>query len=366
MLIPAVERDIDAVAVADVSQSEGYLHLTTHAALRYIPCSFFVFTQNRDRLELYALHKQAVSGDAPVTLSTSTAAERAKYAAWRSKQGISAQEAMRMYVAESDRQIRVYGTSSTLTPENTPRGTLTDGGGTSSPSASASQPRGLAAIPLLCAAASESRQAYLRRLAQTRPEQAWWNRQEPLCAAPNSLLSAPEWIVIKAAALLEWISLVVAPHQLVVVPAAVVQSWLWPFHNVLLGLWMGTILVFTGMISAWDLLQTLLFGSRRTATTLTRLWKDQVAQTSSSVTTLTESHQPLTARLVGLSLIPYTALVGVLTSLFSTTWASVFYILAMAATWWYWSWALPFMAACLLGASVLAGNCFALIELAGV
>jgi acyl-CoA-binding protein len=358
VVIPAVERD-DVVLVA-VSQKDIFI---SQPALRY-PL-LVRFKQNRDRLELYALHKQAVSGDAPVTLSTSTAAERAKYAAWRSKQGISAPEAMRMYVAESDRQIRVYGTSSTLTPENTPRGTLTDGA-TSSPSASASQPRGLAAIPLLCAAASESRQAYLRRLAQTRPEQAWWNRQEPLCAAPNSLLSAPEWIVIKTAALLEWISLVVAPHQLVVVPAAVVQSWLWPFHNVLLGLWMGTILVFTGMISAWDLLQTLLFGSRRTATTLTRLWKDQVSQTSSSVTTLTESHQPLTARLVGLSLIPYTALVGVLTSLFSTTWASVFYILAMAATWWYWSWALPFMAACLLGASVLAGNCFALIELAGV
>jgi hypothetical protein len=44
----------------------------------------------------------------------------------------------------------------------------------------------------------------------------------------------------------------------------------------------------------------------------------------------------------------------------------VFYIVAMLATWWYWSWALPFMAACLLGASVVAGNCFALIELAGV
>jgi hypothetical protein len=175
------------------------------------------------------------------------------------------------------------------------------------------------------------------------------------------------------ATLLEWLSLVVAPHKyLIVVPAPVLQSFFWPLHNVLLGLWMGTILVFTALISAWDLLQTLLWGSRRTATTLPRLWKDQVSQTSASVTTLTESHQPLCARLVGLLLLPYTLLVNTLTGTFPSSstsavvWASLLYIVLMTVTWWYWWCILPCLAVGLLAVSILAGNCFALIELAGV
>lgn len=316
------------------------------------------------------MHKQAVSGDAPVTLSTNTAAERAKYAAWRAKQGISSVEAMRLYVQESDRQVRVYGTSAIPSSPDTPQSRMLGSDGTPSTttasSASANQPRGLAAIPLLCAAASESRQAYLRRLAQTRPEQAWWSRQEPLCAAPTSVLSIPEWTVIRVAALLEWVSLVVAPHKFNVLPPAVVQSFLWPFHNVLLALWMGTILVHTALMSAWDLLQTLLWGSRRTATTLPRLWRDQVSQTANTATSLTESHQPLAARLVGLVLLPFPLLVNVLNSMFNTVWASAAYIALLSVTWWYWWCVLPFWALCWLGISVVAGNCFALIELAGV
>jgi hypothetical protein len=314
-------------------------------------------------LELYALHKQALSGDAPSSLETSTAAERAKYNAWKSKQGLDKAEAMRLYIQESDRQVRVYGLTP-QTPENTPaleNGTGT-GGGSGSSTFPQAQPRGLAAIPLLCAAASESRQAYLRRLANTPASQAWWSRQEPLCATPGTIWALPEQIVLWLAAVLEYLSLAV---DWKVFPQAVVQSFLWPLHNCLLALWMGVILIYTAGTSGLDLLQTLLWGSRRTGLTLPSVWKDQVHLSSQTISTLTEAHQPLSARLVGLFLLPYTGLVGV-ASAPPTLWASVLYCVALGLTWWYWMIVLPAAALFLLGAATLAGNCFALIELAGV
>lgn len=85
---------------------------------------------------------------------------------------------MRLYIQESDRQVRVYGLTP-QTPENTPALEQQGADGANGVAGGQQQqPRGLAAIPLLCAAASESRQAYLRRLANTRPAQAWWMRQE--------------------------------------------------------------------------------------------------------------------------------------------------------------------------------------------
>ena len=70
----------------------------------------FLFSQNRDRLELYVLHKQSVQDDAPSSLPPNVSAtDRAKYQAWRSNSGILLPEAMRLYCQEADRQIRVYG-----------------------------------------------------------------------------------------------------------------------------------------------------------------------------------------------------------------------------------------------------------------
>eukprot|EP00533_Pseudo-nitzschia_delicatissima_P016175 CAMPEP_0197265112 /NCGR_PEP_ID=MMETSP1432-20130617/2202_1 /TAXON_ID=44447 /ORGANISM="Pseudo-nitzschia delicatissima, Strain UNC1205" /LENGTH=360 /DNA_ID=CAMNT_0042729825 /DNA_START=88 /DNA_END=1169 /DNA_ORIENTATION=- len=87
---------------------------------------------NRDKLELYAYHKVAVSGDAPATIPTSAnAAERAKYNAWRQKSGRSQKESMRLYLQEADRQLRVYGSAvapipstppMSRTPQSTPAG----------------------------------------------------------------------------------------------------------------------------------------------------------------------------------------------------------------------------------------------------
>jgi len=294
-------------------------------------------------------------------MSTQSSGERAKYAAWKGKSGLSQQEAMRQYIAESDRQVRVYGMTPSQTPENTP---ALEQGQSPAQTQQQPQPRGLAAIPLLCAAASESRQAYLRRLANTRIEQAWWSRQEPLCATPGSFLALPETITIKVAAVFEYLSLT-AEGTIPFFPHPVVQSFFWPLHNCLLALWMGIILIYTAWTAAFELMQTVLWGSRRTGLSLPGIWKDQVIFSQQSVYTLTESHQPLSARIVGLCLLPYTVVVAV-TSGPPALWASIFYCVVMVATWWYWCLVLPFFAGCLLCSAIVAGNCFALIEMAGV
>lgn len=150
------------------------------------------------------MHKQAVSGDAPPQTSndeTLSVADRAKIAAWRTKQGMTKSDAMARYVEECDRQQQVYGTmtdgdgggsllsgSSTSSPvpeTNITKTTVarTNGGEATGSSGGINQaaagddvsgggvgllcPRGLAAVPLLCAAASESRLAYLARLQVT-------------------------------------------------------------------------------------------------------------------------------------------------------------------------------------------------------
>jgi len=266
---------------------------------------------------------------------------------------------MRLYLQESERQVRVYGMSNTATPQTTPaieqERTVPQ---------QQQQPRGLAAIPLLCAAASESRQAYLRRLANTLPEQAWWTRQEPLCASPGTLWALPETALIKFASIVERISL--GCDGVVPLPAPVVQSFLWPLHNCLLALWMGLILVSTAWTAAYQIVTTVIWGSRRTGFSLPGIWKDEVQWSCQSVHILTEGHQPLTARLVGLAVLPLTVLVGLANMASNALPASLLYTAALVLTWWYWFLVLPFMAAWMLGFANMAGNCFALIELAGV
>lgn len=126
--------------------------------------------QNRDRLELYALHKQAVSSDAPTSQSSSSKAkspaEKAKLNAWRTKRGLSQAQAMTAYILEADRQLLVYGTLDGNTSNNTAQNIPQEDDDQYSRSARSGAsgsvlltPRGLAAIPLLCAAASESRKS---------------------------------------------------------------------------------------------------------------------------------------------------------------------------------------------------------------
>jgi len=262
------------------------------------------------------------------------------------------------------------------------------------------QPRGLAAIPLLCAAASESRQAYLRRLAQTSLSQAWWKRQETLTASPGTLASAPEQVLLSCAGLVEHVGLAY--------PNAVWQSFLWPLHNSCLAWWMLYILTVTAWSAAWQLVVVILWGSRRTAYTVQAVWNDQVLFVGQSARTLTETHQPLSARLVGLLVWPLAATIPILqywttghTSMATTTStpstassasaaagassgggatvtryphtstthvlvASVVYGGLLVCTWWYWFLVVPVLVWWWICAAVVVGQCYALIELAGV
>jgi acyl-CoA-binding protein len=308
-------------------------------------------------LELYALHKQAVSGDAPSTFSsTASGPERAKYQAWRSKSGLGQSEAMRLHLQESDRQIRVYG--SAANPQ-TPQATPNTNNSTGNPNESlTTTPRGLAAIPLLCAAAAESRPAYLRRLSQTPLASAWWGRQEALCGTPGTLSALPETIIIQLAKMVELWSLT---------SSKVVSAFLWPLHNSLLALWILVILWLTLLTSSWSILQILVWGARRTGISLTRVWKDDLGLTTQCISGMCEPHQAMTCRLVGLTLLPVGWTVGLLKSMVgSMTFASTLFLASMLLTWWYWMLVLPWLSACLLGAAISSGACFSVIEFAGV
>lgn len=337
---------------------------------------------NRDKLELYAYHKVAVSGDAPSSISSSAnSAERAKYQAWRSKSGKSQEESMRLYLTEADRQLRVYGSAvapiphgsgnsgnnsnmSTppyhRTPQTTPANNNDDNASNALPSSPT--PRGLAAIPLLCAAAAESREAYLRRLSQTSLETAWWVRQESLCAPPGSLASFPEYLLLSVARFLEHITLTTPGRNLV-------ASFCWPLHKSFLVLWMLIILYVTVLRSVVNTMAILVWGSRRTGLSLHREWVEIIPLAAHSVSVMCEPHQPLTSRLVGLVLLPFSSLIGFLNRTLtdsSVTLASFSMIVVLAATWWYWLLTVPFLLWSLLCTSFGVGFCFVLIEFAGV
>ena len=173
---------------------------------------------------------------------------------------------------------------------NNPQGTPNDDTTATSPAT----PRGIAAIPLLCAAAAESRTAYLRRMANTSLPTGWWSRQEPLCATPGTLLALPEGSLLGVATLVEYLTLSPAAAT-----TTTLQSFLWPTHNVCLALWMVVIMLYTIIGSGWTLISTILWGSRRTGMTLAGIWADEIQPASSSVHTLCELHQPIAVRLVG-------------------------------------------------------------------
>jgi len=326
---------------------------------------------NRDKLELYAYHKVAVSGDAPATISSSAnAAERAKYQAWRSKSGKSKEESMQLYLQEADRQLRVYGSTAapiahhdnrssintTQTPQTTPANDNTN-----NTLPSSTTPRGLAAIPLLCAAAAESREAYLRRNSQTNLETAWWVRQEPLCAPPGSFASFPESLLLSVARFVEHITLTTPGRNLV-------ASFFWPLHKCFLVLWMLIILYVTLLRSALNVIAILVWGSRRTGLSLHREWVEITPLVAHSVSVMCESHQPLTCRLVGLVLLPLSSLIGFLNRTLAdrNAIASLSMIVVLVTTWWYWLLTVPFLMWSLLCMAFGLGFCFVLIEFAGV
>uniref|UniRef100_A0A7S2E1J9 ACB domain-containing protein n=1 Tax=Helicotheca tamesis TaxID=374047 RepID=A0A7S2E1J9_9STRA len=375
---------------------------------------------NRDRLELYALHKQVLSGDAPMkNPPDASVADKAKMNAWRTKRGMTQVEAMSRYVSECDRQLRVYGSksSSTTAPtgdafssaSDTPAGGGGRGSGTRTPTNTPATgndendnddnseeeetilltPRGLAAVPLLCAAAAESRPSYLARLRATGPpSNGWWAKQEPLCAEPNSFVATPENLVIGCAAKVEYVSLSLTLSQRggssssstetrangnvdhgLPVPPAVLQSFLWPAHNVLLVVWIVLIFICTLIGSAFLTIRTILLGSKRTHVRLDQIFNDEIGPCSRVASSLCEPHQAITVRLSGLMLMPLVTLCDIARAVCDGGGQLVgggVYVAALVITWWYWICVLPCAAFWGVFWSLMLGWCFALIELAGV
>jgi len=310
-------------------------------------------------LELYALHKQSLSADAPASFpSTASAAEKAKYNAWRTKSGLSATEAMKLYLQESDRQIRVYGSTRQATNGPSAVRPTSSPASITSEDSTVSTPRGIAAIPLLCAAAGESRAAYLRRISQTPADAAWWARQEALCGDnPSSLFAFPESLVIFLAKQVEALSLASGNN--------VFRALLWPLHNSLLSLWIMAIASITLFDGVLKILQVLVWGARRTGISLTLIWKD-LNLLVSSIHGACEPQQAIACRLVGLGLLPATYTVSLLDKGFSSvTLASVGLVALLTMNLWYFIFLLPWAGFWMLWFSVLAGFSFAVIEFAG-
>jgi acyl-CoA-binding protein len=390
---------------------------------------------NRDRLELYALHKQAVASDAPSTLKvtkSSSPAERAKLNAWKTKRGLTQSQAMAAYCTEADRQFNVYGTAghtgsggsgsgsnsktytTTQTPIHTPMDHHSDdGASTSTASASASAsvlltPRGLAAVPLLCAAASEPRSSYLKRLENTIALSSnksngngndsdndnshgngnetvgggWWSRQEALCGDPDTIFCLPETILLTTAIFVEQLSLSLASNSTwkntldtFRIKPTVLQSLLWPLHNVLLVIWIEIIFGSTCIMSAIILLKTMFMGSKRTGVTISTIFSQEIRPCRRGTGSLCVPHQPPTVRLLGLILYPLgmicalaEGVVDVVVPYLGENTAllvgSGTYVVVMVMLSWYWFLVLPWMT---IGSGVLAiglGWCFGLIELA--
>eukprot|EP00548_Thalassiothrix_antarctica_P003292 CAMPEP_0194131114 /NCGR_PEP_ID=MMETSP0152-20130528/1946_1 /TAXON_ID=1049557 /ORGANISM="Thalassiothrix antarctica, Strain L6-D1" /LENGTH=351 /DNA_ID=CAMNT_0038825787 /DNA_START=71 /DNA_END=1126 /DNA_ORIENTATION=+ len=321
---------------------------------------------NRDRLELYALHKQAISGDAPNAFSLNASlAEKSRYQAWKSKRGLSSEQAMTVYCTECDRQVRIYGGSSSQNPVITPKENVEDRNSGSGNTAH----RGISAIPLLCAAAAESRVAYLRRLNRSDMTNAWWSRQEALCGSPGTIATLPESLLLAFASLIEYLSM--SSKEYISLPDTVVQSFLWPLHNISLGLWVLVILIYTAFGGALHMSTTILWGSRRTGLTLSKIWDDEITPTFQTIKDLSQSQHPIGIRLMSLMLWPYTLLaevlcLGMAEPLGGTFVNALVYTGVMLLTWWYWIFTVPGFAFFATAGAFWSGFCFAAIELAGI
>jgi hypothetical protein len=149
---------------------------------------------------------------------------------------------------------------------------------------------------------------------------------------------------------------------------------------------MGWILIASIIDGTYELTRTILWGSRRTGRTLSSTWNDEIVFAANSVHTLTESHQPVSARVAGLVLQPLPWIVSILQTILGSggrgggggtitnsnnnnnnnpLWMSSIFVIITIGSWWYWCIVLPwFFIVIMLGTALLLGNCFAVIELA--
>lgn len=166
-------------------------------------------------------------------------------------------------------------------------------------------------------------------------------------------------------------------------PTTMVQSFLWPLHNILLIIWILIIFLFTAAGTAIVAMRTMLLGRKVTGTSLEEIFVQEIQPLKEGVLGLCATHQGVGVRLLGLALYPM-GLVCELTagcrgaSSGSSSndgsctrdgfWVYValgVYTSVVTVTWWYWFVVLPWIATGGILVSLGLGWCFALIELSG-
>jgi len=279
-------------------------------------------------------------------------------------------------------------------------------------------------MPLLCAAASETRHAYLQRLASTTTNRngifsdGWWRKQEPLCGDPGTIMSLPETALIVLATAMESFSLSLndittdnasstkrirgknSNHSTTTtpknhpststttltnkfltqkLPTSTIQSFLWPLHNSLLIVWMLLIFLYTATGTAIIAARTMLIGDQTKRTFLEEVLVQEIRPLKMGVGELCAAYQSVGVRLLGLALYPIWMVgemgdkcreklrddggMGDLIGLYA---AVGFYVSSVVLLWWYWFVLLPCMATWGIFVSIGLGWCFGLIEFAGV
>lgn len=334
---------------------------------------------NRDRLELYALHKQAAAGDCntdkPVNKGV---AEKAKWSAWRSKSGLSQAESMSRYIAECDRQVRVYGSKagpSTTTVENSssqPVPTTPASSDNPNSPSSGSLLRGIDSVPLLASAASEPQQNYMQRLAIMNTNQSWWSRQNPLCgpASPSSpsLSSKLENCIISVGTFVETRAL--SNKSFGPLPPSSIHAFVFPFHVLLLTFWIVLIYLLTIPTTLYLVIKTALLGSNSTGVTLNQLIENSITPTSTVASSMmNDKKNSLPARFIGLALTPLVIITDLTLSLNENAGdfvAASMYTFGVLITWWYWVFVLPWVAVAMGWVGMGYGVCLSVIEFAGV
>ena len=227
-------------------------------------------------------------------------------------------------------------------------------------------------MPFLSSAASEPYATYMQRLAIQNASQSWWSRRTPLCgpASPSSptITSKLENFIISVGSFLERGALrnkAVGP-----LPPSSVHALVYPLHVLLITFWITLIYLLTIPTTVYLAVKTALLGSNSTGVSLSQLLDTSITPTSTVASSLlSDPKNALPVRALGLSLTPLCVITDVTLSLNAAVGdlpASGLYVLGVLATWWYWVFVVPWIAAAMGWVGVGYGVCLGVIEVAGV
>jgi len=333
--------------------------------IKYRSWSRTLSLSNLDQLNTFSLHKQATSGDCQIAMPAgNNVGEKAKWNAWMSRTNVSQADAMAEYIVECDRQYSYYGielsaSSSPALPPQTPTTTPT------STSQTQELSNGLASIPLLAAAASETQAEFMQRMSVTTQHNGWWGRQRPLATVtPTSPLFSIEKTLIKFASLLE--KLCLSGRSFGPLSPSVLHSIIFPIHLTCLGLWIIAILLVTAMSAIVVMVKTVIYGARSSGVTIEGVFTNEILVAGNMVRRLGES-KSFVIRLAVLAMLPLSMLADVGDMIFEKVGillASLVYSFGFGLLWWYWLFVVPWLSAIVLGGAGFLGLCFGVVELA--